>query len=221
MIGERTIREALGYERAVTEEELTKKAVAPRVTDEQVEAFIVEEHYFTAGDGVDGARSKSWWHQAATPPKQTVHPTLRVMTFCILVLANGFVVHGHSACADPANFNEDIGKRIARANAKAHIWGHLGFELRTRLNMVEQARPASNEDMTTHVGTKVIHAMPMSRGAYNALRGWDLPLDENATDEGYLVEYADGGESNVPGFAGYVSWSPKDVFDRSYGEPLA
>ena len=70
--------------------------------------------------------------------------------------------------------------------------------------------------MKTYTGTKVIRATPMTRIEYNALRGWPLPADENGSDAGYLVEYTDGGKPNMPGFAGYVSWSPDDVFERSY-----
>ena len=67
-----------------------------------------------------------------------------------------------------------------------------------------------------HIGTKIIQAAPMTRQAYNDLRGWTLPADENGSDDGFLVEYEDGGKANVPGFAGYVSWSPDDVFQRAY-----
>jgi hypothetical protein len=67
-----------------------------------------------------------------------------------------------------------------------------------------------------HYGTKQILATAMTRQAYNDYRGWALPADENGADEGYLVEYVDGGASNHPDHAGYISWSPKDVFDRAY-----
>lgn len=67
-------------------------------------------------------------------------------------------------------------------------------------------------------GTKRVLATPMTRGAYNQYRGWETPADENPKDEGYLVEYQDGGKPNCPRHAGYISWSPKDVFDRSYKE---
>lgn len=70
--------------------------------------------------------------------------------------------------------------------------------------------------MKHYIGTKIIRAKPMTRLDYNNLRGWGLPADENGDDPGYLVEYVDGGPANVPGFAGYVSWSPADVFERSY-----
>lgn len=70
--------------------------------------------------------------------------------------------------------------------------------------------------MNSFIGTKMINGQPMTRLAYNILRGWELPADERGEDEGFLVEYLDGGPANVPGYAGYVSWSPRDVFKRSY-----
>lgn len=70
--------------------------------------------------------------------------------------------------------------------------------------------------MNQYIGTKVINATPMTRLAYNQFRGWDLPADENGDDEGFLVEYVDGGKANTKQYAGYVSWSPKDVFERAY-----
>lgn len=75
--------------------------------------------------------------------------------------------------------------------------------------------------MKTYTGTKTINAKPMNRADYNTFRGWIMPSDENGDDEGYLVEYTDGGKPNIPGFTGYVSWSPKDVFERSYKEVVA
>ena len=74
----------------------------------------------------------------------------------------------------------------------------------------------SREDMPAYVGTKVINARPMKRGDYVAFRGWDMPADENPDDAGYLVEYTDKLDGNVEVFAGYVSWSPADVFERAY-----
>lgn len=69
---------------------------------------------------------------------------------------------------------------------------------------------------TLYIGTKLVRAMPMDRLAYNELRGWTVPEDEDPKDKGYLVEYQDGGKANVPGFQGYVSWSPREVFEKSY-----
>jgi uncharacterized protein YdcH (DUF465 family) len=70
--------------------------------------------------------------------------------------------------------------------------------------------------MKQYVGKKEINATPMSRQEYNDFRGWKLPDDENGSDEGYLVEYVDGGEANTSQYAGYVSWSPKEVFEKAY-----
>jgi len=70
--------------------------------------------------------------------------------------------------------------------------------------------------MNRYIGVKEIHATPMNRADYNELRGWDLPADENGEDEGYMVEYLDGGKANHPDFQGYISWSPADVFERAY-----
>lgn len=70
--------------------------------------------------------------------------------------------------------------------------------------------------MQLHIGTKMVTAQPMTRQAYNDYRGWTLPADENGADEGYLVEYQDGGKPNHPNHAGYISWSPKAQFDTAY-----
>jgi hypothetical protein len=70
--------------------------------------------------------------------------------------------------------------------------------------------------MERYIGTKLINAKPMTRAEYNAFRGWTVPADENPADAGYLVEYLDGGKGNTDHYAGYVSWSPAEVFDRAY-----
>lgn len=70
--------------------------------------------------------------------------------------------------------------------------------------------------MQQFIGTKVINAKPMNRLEYNQFRGWDLPADEDGSDNGFLVEYVDGGKGNTPEYTGYVSWSPDDVFYRAY-----
>lgn len=70
--------------------------------------------------------------------------------------------------------------------------------------------------MKQYLGVKLINAKPMTRGEYNTYRNWTLREDENGDDEGYLVEYLDGGKANTPDHNGYVSWSPKDVFNRAY-----
>lgn len=69
-----------------------------------------------------------------------------------------------------------------------------------------------------YIGTKKIIAEPMTRLEYNQYRGWDVPSDENPEDEGYLVEYepTDPPTPNTKDREGYVSWSPKEVFEEAY-----
>ena len=71
-------------------------------------------------------------------------------------------------------------------------------------------------DLKEFIGTKIIYAKPMNRLDYNIFRGWELPSNENGSDEGYLVEYKDGGEPNTKEYQGYVSWSPKEQFENAY-----
>lgn len=74
----------------------------------------------------------------------------------------------------------------------------------------------SNAAMNRYIGVKQINAMSMTREQYNEFRGWTVPANENPDDAGYLVEYIDGGQANTEQFAGYVSWSPQEVFERAY-----
>ena len=110
----------------VTEEELAARAIAPRVTEADVEAAIASEHCFTAAQGVLGA-----WRDGDAAPDGP--ESLALLTFCVLVLRNGFTVTGTSAFASPANFDADIGKSLARRDAVRQLWPLLGFRLRDQL----------------------------------------------------------------------------------------
>lgn len=55
------------------------------------------------------------------------------LTVCCLTLKNGFTVTGESACASPENFDDQIGRKIARQNAREKLWPLLGFRLRDQL----------------------------------------------------------------------------------------
>ena len=57
------------------------------------------------------------------------------LTVCALTLKNGFIVTGESAAASPANFDEEIGRKIARDNARAKIWALEGYLLRQLLTV--------------------------------------------------------------------------------------
>lgn len=70
--------------------------------------------------------------------------------------------------------------------------------------------------MRAYIGTKTLLANAMTRGEYNAYRGWDMPANEKAGDPGYLVEYTDGSGGNDARHEGYISWSPAEVFEKAY-----
>lgn len=70
--------------------------------------------------------------------------------------------------------------------------------------------------MQKYLGTKLVIARPMNRRDYNAYRDWDLPKNEDGSDEGMLVEYVDGGKPNDDRHTGYISWSPLDMFENAY-----
>lgn len=89
------------------EKELQARGLnAPRLTPDLIESKIVKEEY---------------------------HLLTEVLTVCVLTLENGFTVTGESACASPANYNKEIGDRIARDNAKEKIWVLEGYLLKQKL----------------------------------------------------------------------------------------
>ena len=109
-----------------------KGLTAPRVTPADIEAEIASEHYFTAADGY---RSAPCFDPNGQPTDCLPPPApLELLTFCVLVLKNGFTVTGESACASPENFNAELGRKIARQNAVGKVWPLLGFALRQRLH---------------------------------------------------------------------------------------
>lgn len=103
---------------------------APRITPADIEANIASTFYFTAAQGAEKAARDNGSYAAGTPAEGQA---LGLLTFCVLVLRNGFTVTGESACASPENFNAEIGRRIARENAVAKIWPLMGYELRSKL----------------------------------------------------------------------------------------
>ena len=107
-----------------------RASAAPRVTPADIEANIANEHYFTAADGFIGQKAvntieDAWDIQAPAP--------LHLLTFCVLVLKNGFTVTGESACVSRENFDAEIGRRVARENAVNKMWPLLGYALKDKL----------------------------------------------------------------------------------------
>ena len=111
-----------------TEDQIKAVSTAPRVTPADIEANIVAEHYFT---GTEGAMARDLVARGSSAHgcAWTGDP-LDLLTFCVLVLRNGFTVTGESACASPENFDAEIGRKIARANAVQKVWPLMGYQLK-------------------------------------------------------------------------------------------
>lgn len=115
---------------------------APRVTLADIEAEISAEAYFTAHEGVLGAyKTHDNVYQTVRHDDNVMQIPLGLLTFCVLVLKNGFTVTGESACVSPANFDAEIGRKIARENAVNKIWPLLGFSLRDAIHEGNTKRP--------------------------------------------------------------------------------
>lgn len=112
---------------SIEQEIQAKGLTAPRITPADIEANIRSEFYFTAQNGVIGANSAK---------NGGVEPELTLLTFCVMILRNGFTITGESACASPANFDAEVGRKIARQNALQKMWPLMGYELRSKLSAV-------------------------------------------------------------------------------------
>ena len=113
---------------AIEQEIIAKGLTAPRVAPADIEENIRNAYYFTALQGAmypDG--------QGEREPIEA--EALGLLTFCVLVLRNGFTVVGKSACASPENFDTDLGRKIARADAVNQVWPLMGYNLKQRLFM--------------------------------------------------------------------------------------
>ncbi|HZP86615.1 MAG TPA: Gp49 family protein [Burkholderiales bacterium] len=105
-----------------------KGLTAARVTPQDVEDAIEFEFAFTAEEGVIGSNVQRDGAAHQIPCAQ-----LKLLTICVLVLKNGFTVTGQSACASAANFDAELGRKIAREDAKRKIWPLMGYALREQL----------------------------------------------------------------------------------------
>jgi len=113
-------------DQSIEQEIQAKGLTAPRVTPLEIEKNIAREFYFTAAEGAAG--NSGIYPEAGNPAQP-----LALLTFCVLLMKNGFTVTGESACASPENFDAELGKKIARQNAVAKIWPLMGYELRSKL----------------------------------------------------------------------------------------
>lgn len=128
----------MSTDQQIEQEIQAKGLTAPRVTPADIEANIASEHYFTAADtlGIQGSALRV----ASDGDLPTVNTALNLLTFCVLVLKNGFTVTGESACASPENFDAEVGKQIARFSAVNKIWPLMGYALKQQLHDIKHPR---------------------------------------------------------------------------------
>ena len=123
-------------DKEIEQEIQDKDLTAPRITPQALQDNIAHCHYFTAYEGAlmgcDPVKFREAQKFGGDP--EGISTNLRLLTFCVLVLKNGFTVSGESACASPENFDEEIGRKIARQNAEQKIWPLMGYELKERLH---------------------------------------------------------------------------------------
>lgn len=123
----------------VTEQELISKATGPRVTLEQLEANIASYVMLNA-------------YEAAGGLNLPVSEHLKLLTICMITTKNGFTVTGQSACAWPANYDADIGNRLALEDAKNKLWALMGYHLKETLYLQhteEKAKGSTDEAVST------------------------------------------------------------------------
>ena len=122
-------------EQQIEQEIQSKNLNAPRLTPDHIGSVIVSEHYFTAAQG-DAKAIEDWAFVNGSLNGAAMRPVpkaLELLTFCVLVLKNGFTVTGESACASPENFDAEIGRKIAYENAREKIWLLEGYLLKEKL----------------------------------------------------------------------------------------
>ena len=139
---------------AIEQEIQDKGLTAPRVTLEDIEENIDTECFFVAADAfrfewltrddqIARDAQRSVLESMATrsysgacidiDANNPIPKPLKLLTFCVLVLRNGFTVTGESACASAENFDAELGRKIARQQAVEKIWPLMGYELRSKL----------------------------------------------------------------------------------------
>lgn len=163
---------------AATEEMIQAKGLnAPRLTPADIAAVIVDEAYHV----FEGS----------------------TLTVCMLTLKNGFNVTGESAAASPENFDEEIGRKIARENAVNKIWMLEGYLLRERLHTGE---------ITAPVPEKKIKYCGFDMGMSP-----EDPLNQRVD---YKITFDDGSETTVAKYLDSTDASPAYMVNMAIGRTL-
>lgn len=124
-------------DKEIEQEIQAKGLTAPRVTLMQIESCIAWEYY------ASGAEFAAWTTPVLGPAYKAIESAditpLSCLTLCVLHLKNGFIVTGENACASPGNFDEAIGRKLARQKAVDKIWALEDYRLKDEL--YEESKP--------------------------------------------------------------------------------
>jgi hypothetical protein len=115
-------------------------STAPRVSLEQMEARIADKRFFTVGEALT-AMAKDAGMLPLIPHRQS---PLHLLTVCVMVLDNGWVMIGKSAPASAENFNEAKGQLFAYEDAIRQLWPLEGYLLRERLWIAERGQASAH-----------------------------------------------------------------------------
>lgn len=196
-----TLADVIGHDNVrpetVDEASARLNLTAPRVTPADLEANIAAEYFLNGSEATLGCPQ---------------HESLRLLTICILVCRNGFVIIGHSAPASPENYREELGRRYAKENAVRQLWPLMGYNLRDRIHRDDLYRKYEYQG----------HARPEDEarqllgwlsGDIPELRGVEVPL-LHASLERFRARQAEprpevgDGEVAPPPFEGFPSGHP-------------
>lgn len=122
------------------------------------------------------------------------------LTVCVLTLQNGFTVTGESAAASPENFDEEIGRKIARENAANKIWMLEGYLLKEKLHTGEITAPAKEP--------KIKYC------------GFTMHPDQLNQKAEYRIEFDDGSTTTVAKELDLTDASPAYMVNMAVGKTL-
>ena len=117
----------------ITDQASAAVATEPRVSLADIKAAISRTYYMT---GLEATNCENVSPEHLKP--------LSVMTMCVMVMRNGFMVIGKSAPASAGNYDRDLGKQYAYEDAIRQLWPLMGFSLRDRLYELEASRDAAD-----------------------------------------------------------------------------
>lgn len=122
-----------------TEKECAANSVAPRVSLSDIEAAIKHRFDFNLANAINVTNGSDISAFKDFADVVQVLKQLALMSMCVLVMKNGFIVIGKSAPASAENFNPELGRKLAYEDAIRQLWPMMGFALRDTLHNKNQA----------------------------------------------------------------------------------